>query len=877
MAKQTQKITYLKDYQPSNYLIDTVNLSFNLDDAHTTVRAEVELYKNPAVKAADNTLELAGEELQLNDIKIDNKQLSNNDYTVDAEKLVIAKVPDKFTLSLETIIKPQDNTALSGLYLSNGNYCTQCESHGFRRIIYFLDRPDVMCKFTTTIEADKTRFPVLLSNGNLIDQQDVNSERHKVTWQDPFKKPAYLFALVAGNLEYRQDHFTTQSGRKVDLRIYVEPGKVSRTAHAMQCLQQSMRWDEQTFGREYDLDIFNIVAVSDFNMGAMENKSLNIFNDKYILVDPVTATDQDYDNVITVVGHEYFHNWTGNRVTLRDWFQLSLKEGLTVFREQQFKGDMTSHAVGRIDNVNNLRITQFAEDGGPMSHPVRPASYIEINNFYTATVYSKGAEVVRMINTILGQQGFRKGMDLYFQRHDGQAVTCDDFVKAMEDANNIDLGQFKRWYSQSGTPQLTLTTQYDEQQQIYTVTVKQTCLPTADQTDKQDLHIPLAVSLFTAEGKQLTDTSQVLAVTQASQQFKFENIKQRPIISVLRDFSAPVKVIHEVDINDLVTLMIHDTDGFNQWETAQRLALKIMLPLINDYQQGKSLTLNPAFIKAYAQVLAKTYSDESLRARVLSLPNQRYLGEWMEVIDVDAIYHVHRFVREQLASQLQTQWQAIYDEYHQSAAYEYNQQAVGQRSMKNLCLSYLRLLNSDESRQRCQQQFNTANNMTDKIAALATLSHIDHPARITALETFYEQHHQQPLVLNKWLSIQASSELPDTLRTVEKLLHDPVFDITNPNKVYALIGVFCHNNQVHFHQRDGAGYAFLADRVLELDKLNPQVAARMVSPLIRWRDYDEQRQQLMQQQLERILQLPTLSKDVYELVHKGMNGNIKHK
>jgi aminopeptidase N len=872
---------FLKDYQPSAYLINTTDLRFELDEEVTLVKAKLAIAKNPARGDVQLPLVLDGVNLVLRSIRIDGNPLLNDTFTVDSEKLTIHKVPDEFVLETEVEIKPQENTALEGLYKSSGNFCTQCEAHGFRKITYYLDRPDVMAKFTTTIVADKSRYPVLLSNGNPIAKGDFVNNQHWVTWEDPFKKPCYLFALVAGDLVHIADQFTTQAGRKVDLKIYVEKGNEDKCEHAMSSLKKSMRWDEETFGREYDLAIFMIVAVSDFNMGAMENKGLNIFNTKYIIANHKTGTDLDYEGIEAVVGHEYFHNWTGNRITCRDWFQLSLKEGLTVFRDHEFSADMNSRSVVRIDQVKRLRAMQFLEDAGPLAHPVRPESYIEMNNFYTATVYEKGSEVIRMMHTILGKEGFRRGMDLYFQRHDGQAVTCDDFVKAMEDANTADLGQFRLWYSQAGTPKLEVSTHYDAANKIYELTVKQVCPPTPGQPEKLPMHIPLVLGLLTQEGKELklqlegeaptlASTTRVLAVTKIEQTFRFIDIPEGVVPSLLRGFSAPVKLKYNYTEQELLFLLGHDPDDFNRWEAGQQLASRILLQLVKAHQAGKPMVLNPELPKALHKALANPNLDDALKAQLLVLPSEVELGEMMDVIDADGLVAARRFVRQELAVHLSQEFAQLYQQARTNQAYAFSPKAVGQRSLKNTALAYLMCQEKQELTGLCLQQLKNADNMTDESAALRALANANCAEREEALSSFYQKWQHEALVVDKWFTIQATADLPGTLTKVKQLLDHPAFNIKNPNKVRALIGAFT-GNFAEFHRPDGLGYQFLADQVLRLDGLNPQVAARIVQALTRWRRFDDNRQQLMQKELNRIIQAEKLSNDVYEIVAKSLN------
>ncbi len=865
MAKNaTPKTIYLKDYTPPHFWIDSVNLRFELGEDVTRVVSELDIRRNTAVSGA-NILELHGEKLRLGSIVLDGHALGDNDFSISNDLLWIPGVPDQFTLQIETFIKPQENTSLEGLYKSSGNFCTQCEAEGFRKITYYLDRPDVMARFTTTIVANKNKYPVLLSNGNPVDSGDLDKGMHYVTWEDPFKKPCYLFALVAGNLECVEDHFVTMSGRDVALRIYVEKHNIDKCDHAMLSLKRAMIWDEKKYGREYDLDIYMIVAVDDFNMGAMENKGLNVFNSKFVLAKQETATDVDFINIEGVIGHEYFHNWSGNRVTCRDWFQLTLKEGLTVFRDEQFTADMNSETVKRIDDVNVLRTRQFAEDAGPMSHPIQPDSYVEINNFYTVTVYNKGAEVIRMIHTLLGAKNFRKGMDLYFERHDGEAATTEDFVQAMEAASGYDLKQFRRWYSQAGTPELTVKGAYNSGKQSYSLVVSQS---SKDQSNKP-FHIPLSMGLVDQNGNDVPGTARTLDVTKATQTFEFENITGPVVPSLLRNYSAPVKLQIDLEDTDLAFLMAHDNDKFNRWNSAQQLAVNVLLRMMREFEHGKDMVLDPTFVNSFRQVLMSQDLDKALTARILSLPGEDYLAEFMQVIDVDAIHGVRNFSRFQLASQLQDELLQIYQANH-SADFSLTAAAMGQRSLKNLCLSYLVRLNTPETRAIALKQFREANNMTDQLAALRAIAHIDCEERFEILNAFYAQWQHDALVIDKWFTVQATAALGDTLQRIEELQQHESFDIRVPNRVRSLIGAFSQGNAVSFHNRSGKGYKLLADCVTRLNIINPQIAARLLTPLIQWKRHDDQRQKLMKQYLKQIAGIPDLAKDVYEIVNRGM-------
>jgi aminopeptidase N len=798
---------------------------------------------------------------------------------IDDQTLRIHAVPDYFTLELETRLRPQDNTALEGLYKSKAIFCTQCEAEGFRKIAWFPDRPDVMSRYTTTIIADPNRYPVMLSNGNLEDKGSMDDGRHWVRWADPFPKPSYLFALVAGDLACIEDSFRTRSGRQVKLQIFVEHHNADKCGHAMSALKKAMRWDENVYGREYDLDVYMIVAVDDFNMGAMENKGLNIFNSKYVLARPDTATDTDFANIEAVIAHEYFHNWTGNRVTCRDWFQLSLKEGLTVFRDQEFSSDTFSRPVKRIQDVRTLRTYQFAEDAGPMAHPVRPDSYIEISNFYTVTVYDKGAEVIRMIHTLLGAAGFRKGMDLYFERHDGEAVTTDDFVRAMEDANEIDLSQFRLWYSQAGTPEVHADGEYDEKTRMVTLTLTQRCPATPGQPDKAPLTIPLRVALLDPNGVNLgftldnggdggVVTESVLTLDKQRQTFRFCAVEQRPVLSIGRGFSAPVKISIDRDDDDLAFLLSKESDPFSRWDAAQDLISKIIFRLIERHQNGESLELNGSFIDAFAATLRDGNTEEALIAEALSLPSEGYIADRMEVIDVEAIHAARRAMQRAIAEALEPLLRETYTASSTNEPYRFDPRSAGRRRLKNLCLGYLMALETTHARELCYAQFETADNMTDVLAALGALSHCDCPERQRVLDSFETRWRQDPLVMDKWFALQATSRLPATLAQVRTLMTHKAFDARNPNKIRSLIGAFCHGNPVRFHAVGGEGYRFLTDQVIRIDKENPQIAARLLGSLSRWRKFDPQRRGLMKAALEKILATPGLSKDSFEIASK---------
>lgn len=867
--KQGQPQTiYLKDYCAPAYRVDAVSLVFELGEESTQVTCVANYRRNAGV-AADAPLELYGERLELLALRVNGRTLTADDYALSDTDLRIFSMSALATVEIVTRIYPQKNTSLEGLYQSSGNFCTQCEAQGFRKITYYPDRPDVMSVFTTQILADKAKYPVLLSNGNLTGSGDLPDGRHWARWEDPFHKPAYLFALVAGNLQHVEDHYTTLSGRDVTLRIYTEAHNIDKCDHAMQSLKRAMQWDEQRFGLEYDLDIYMVVAVDDFNMGAMENKGLNVFNSKLVFASPETATDGDYIAIESVIGHEYFHNWTGNRVTCRDWFQLSLKEGLTVFRDQEFTSDLHSRAVKRIEDVRKLRTHQFAEDASPMAHPIRPAAYMEINNFYTMTVYEKGSEVVRMYQTLLGRDGFRNGMDLYFQRHDGQAVTTEDFLAAMADANGADLAQFQRWYDQAGTPEVAVRMEYDAAAKTCTLHVTQSCPATPEAAHKQPFLIPLAVGLLGSEGQDLVGTA-VLKLTEYAQQFSFNDIPEMPVPSLLRGFSAPVRLSYPYTSAELIFLMKHDSDAFNRWDAGQRLAMETILAMLAAQERGEACGLEHDFISAYQAVLTDANLDPALRAEAMTLPSEADIAEVARPCDPEAIHAIRELIYTTLANALRIDLETLYDALNTDGEYTVDALSIGRRSLKNVCLDYLGRVKDEGIHALCHQQYQTAGNMTDALAALAVLNRIQCPERDAALQHFHDRWQHDALVMDKWFAVQAVSPLPETLAEIQTLMQHPLFDLRNPNKVRALIGSFAMRNPLHFHAQDGSGYVFLADNVLQLDAMNPQIASRMVRPLMSWRHYEPVRSGLMKAQLERIQAQQGLSGDVFEIVSKSL-------
>ena len=884
MRDAQPKTIYLDDYQVPEFLIDNTDLDFKLESTSTLVSAELTIRRNPASVERQSALVLHGQDLHLEQVCLDGVELNADQYTVDDETLTIANVPPQFQLTTQCRIEPQNNTSLEGLYRSQRMYCTQCEAEGFRKITYYLDRPDVMSLFTTRITADKSQFPVLLSNGNNIGSGDNEDGSHWTLWQDPFKKPAYLFALVAGDLEFIEDQFTTMNDREVTLRIFVESKDIDKCDHAMASLIHSMKWDEQVYGREYDLDIFNIVAVDDFNMGAMENKSLNIFNTSCVLADPATTTDAGFQRVEAVVAHEYFHNWSGNRVTCRDWFQLSLKEGFTVFRDAEFSSDMGSRTVKRVEDVSLLRTVQFAEDAGPMAHPIRPASFMEISNFYTVTIYEKGAEIVRMIYNLLGVELFRKGSDLYFDRHDGQAATCEDFVKAMEDASAKDLSQFRRWYSQAGTPKLDVAGQYNEAEQTYQLTVKQNCAPTQGQPSKENFHIPLSVALLgeagayalklqgqPADGEQSDNTELVLDITETEQSFVFENIAEKPTPSLLRGFSAPVHLAMDYSRDELIFLMTRDSDGFCRWDAAQQLGVQVLGDLMAQAAKSQAVVVDSRLIEAYRGLLTDDSLDKSMVALMLKLPSEAYLVGLQDKANVQAIHLARTTARVQIAEALEQELWAAYQGNQINQSYAPTANQIAARSLKNSALSYLMLLETPKALGACVKQFDQADNMTDVMAALTALVNSRFGVeKAHALSQFYQRWKNEALVVNQWFMVQACCAVPDTLEHVKSLMKHPAFDIKNPNKVRALVGAFAGQNLLNFHQVDGAGYEFLADQIICLNKLNPQIASRLLGPLSKWKSYDDAAADKMKLALKRIMAEPELSKDVFEVVSKSL-------
>jgi aminopeptidase N len=868
---------YLKDYQPPFFVIEQTHLRFNLFEDHAQVDSRLVVRRNRQQhENFEGPLVLVGQQLELLSITIDGSRLTDDEYVLENDSLTIHNVSDSFELVISTRTEPQNNTELEGLYKSGGMFCTQCEAEGFRRITYYLDRPDVMSIFTTEVIAEKSKYPVLLSNGNAVAHRELEGGRHSVSWHDPHRKPCYLFALVAGDLMVKEDSFTTMNGRKVELKIFVEPQNIDKTDYAMDALKRSMTWDEEKYGREYDLDIFMIVAVDDFNMGAMENKGLNIFNSSCVLANPQTATDVSYQRIEAIVAHEYFHNWSGNRVTCRDWFQLSLKEGFTVYRDSQFTADMNSAAVKRIEDASIMRTVQFAEDAGPMAHPVQPDSYMEISNFYTVTIYEKGSEIVGMIHKLVGDTGFRKGSDLYFDRHDGQAVTINEFVSAMEDANNLSLTQFKRWYKAAGTPVVEVESYYDAVAKTYSLTFKQSC--------EEPFLIPIELGLIGRNGQELNVMlapglinkrgayeQGIFKLTEKEQVLVFADVKEEPVPSLLRDFSAPVKLNYDFSRDQLLFLMQHDRDGFNRWDAGQNLALDVIYQVMQQLAEGNKPEVDVRLITAYRNVLKRDDIDDAMLAKMLLLPSVAYIAETQAVIDIQAINQARSHVLSVLAGALAKDLAALYQKLNVQQDYLPEPKQMAQRGLKNAALSYLLKTDNKEYCDLAIAQFENSDNMTDSMAALASVVNSKHKSQAeVALASFYQKWQAEPLVVNQWLAVQAGSAEYGTIDNIKKLLEHESFDIKNPNKVRSVIGAFAGQSLINFHAPDGAGYKLLADKIILLNRLNPQIASRLVSPLSKWSRYVDSQAQQMKQQLQRIMAEEDLSKDVYEVVSKSL-------
>lgn len=863
-----------EDYKPSDYLIDSINLTIDIHDDYTKVTSTLDVKLNGTADKLP-PLVLDGEGLELKSVLLDHEELKEGQYELNKESLTLYPQSESFAVTTVVHIYPKNNTSLEGLYVAEGVYCTQCEAEGFRKITYFLDRPDVLATYTCTVIADKTAYPVLLSNGNPINESDLEGNRHSVTYHDHVKKPSYLFAAVAGDLAVLEDSFTTMSGREVTLKIFGSPDNIKKSDHAMNCLKAAMKWDEERFGLEYDLDTYFLLIVDFFNMGAMENKGLNIFNSKFVLANEKTATDTDYLGIEAVIGHEYFHNWTGNRVTCRDWFQLSLKEGLTVFRDQEFSSDLGSRAVNRIGNVRIIRGPQFAEDASPMSHPIRPDKVIEMNNFYTLTVYEKGSEVIRMMHTLLGEEKFQRGMKLYFKRHDGTAATCEDFVAAMEDASGIDLQQFRLWYSQSGTPTLKVSSTYHAASQTYELTVEQHTEPTHDQKEKQPLHIPLDIELYAPNGDVIAlqcngkPVSNVLDVKQAKQTFRFEQVKQSPIPSLLREFSAPVKLEYAYSDEELIFLMVHARNEFARWDAGQMLLAKYIRTNVERVQQGQPVELAESVIDAFRGVLLSDNLDAEFVAEMLSLPSHNEVSGWYKRVDVDAIAQVLTSLKTILATELEDEFSATYHTLKQDT-YSIEHAAIGKRTLRNVCLSYLAY--TAQGNALVQKQYAQANNMTDTIAAMTAANQAQLVCRESLMQDYSEKWKHDGLVMDKWFTLQGSNPSPQVLDVIQQAMQHEAFSLKNPNRTRSLIGAFLNANPVNFHAKTGEGYRFAGHILRELNSSNPQVASRLIDPLLKFRLYDEQRQALIKQELEQLKAMDNLARDLFEKVSKALEA-----
>lgn len=865
MRKNTDQQVYLKDYRVPDFLIKTVDLCFEIENSYTLVTSNLVVEKNPQSQSTSNSLLLDGEDLQMISVAINDRHLGEDQYKITDCSLELFNVSEHFKLTIITKIVPSENTALSGLYQSNQMYCTQCEAQGFRRITYFLDRPDVMAVFTTKIYA--RNLPVLLSNGNLVEERVLDDGRKMAKWHDPFKKPSYLFALVAGSLVCVEDFFRTMSGRKITLQMYVEENNRDQCQFALDSLKKAMQWDEQVYSREYDLDRYMIVAVSDFNMGAMENKGLNIFNTRYVLADPSTATDLDYHLIESVIGHEYFHNWTGNRITCRDWFQLSLKEGLTVFREQEFSAAMGSPDVKRIMDVQRLKRLQFPEDASPLAHSVQPQSYLQIDNFYSMTVYEKGAEIIRMLKVMLGHERFLKAMDYYFTHYDGMAITIEDFLFAMEKGGAFDLGKFKQWYYQAGTPEIKITSHYNKEQQVFHLSVEQLSSP---------LEFPMDFALFSHDGKPLliettsSDLKSCLVVRNAKEDYTFKNVSENPVVSLFRNFSAPVLFDYECTDDDLITLIYHDDNGFNRWQAMQNYIKNIFIDCMQKHQKGEAVKIPNEMVVIFRDMLRSSKQDKLLLGQLLSLPSEIEMGEYTVQDDVDAVHYCRNFLMDELARELQDDFQHCYLKEAISGDYQFNHQDWGKRSLRNLCLAYLARLKTNDGLDQVMSHYELATNMSDRIASLVAINDIDCAERTFLLDKFYDTWKTNSLVLDKWFSFQGNSTIPDAIARIKSLSEHPDFVLTNPNRVRSLLNAFI-GNRIHFHELSGNGYRLLSYFVLKLDKMNPQVAAGLVEPFSHWKKYNMTRQNNMRLELEKIVGSASISSNVFEIVNKSLS------
>lgn len=870
MDKNKPEMICLKNYQPSAYLIEHVDCHLTLEPTQTQVRSRLKIYKNQKVSSNNHDLILDGNQLDLLEVKLNDIKLKNDQYTLLNSTLTIPNIHDKtFVVETSCLINPKENTALQGLYLSNDIFCTQCEPEGFRRITYYIDRPDNMATFTTTIVADKDRYPVLLANGDCIDKGDLPNNKHWVKWHDKAKKPSYLFALVAGNLVCQRDQYTTLSGKKVAIHFYIEKGNEHKCQHGIQSLKKAMEWDEKRYQREYDLDTYMIVAINDFNMGAMENKGLNIFNAKCVLADPNVSSDIDYAWIQAVVAHEYFHNWTGNRITCRDWFQLSLKEGLTVFREQQFCQDQMSEVVQRINNVKALWTRQFPEDAGPLAHPVQPESYLEINNFYTMTIYEKGAEVLRMLPWILGEKGYYQGMQYYFEHYDGQAVTIEDLIHAMEKGNQCDLQQFLLWYKQAGTPEVTIEAEFNHHQKQYQLHLSQYCPDTPGQKDKKPMMIPVVIGLMNEQGKPLIE-QKTLILHERKQTFTFNNIHEKPIPSLGREYSAPVKFKYPYTDDELYTLASFDSDGFNRWQAIQSIYHDTIQQQIDAFQQHQIIEIDKPFFNLHAQLLSQKWDDKLLQTQSLSLPTHDEIAVKLAAIDVEGINHAYKQIMQQLAGREDSKLFDIYQSLQRDVKYSYTPEHYGRRSLIRYCLVLLNYLPNAQYQQLAREHYYKADNLTDRLTALFAVNNQMSDIRDELLQTFYRDWHHEAFTLDSWFQIHAYSRLPNSFDEVKQLSRHESFNLKNPNRVRALIGAWSYGLNPNFHRKDGAGYHLLTEFIVKLDDTNSHLAAYLLQPFTQWRRYDKQRQQLMRECLQQIQRKPNLSKDCQELVTKSL-------
>ena len=878
-----KEVIKLSEYKPPPYTIETIDLKFELSATKTVVTTKIVGHGNNHFQDENGPLKLNGESQNLISLELDGVALYRSDFELSDGVLTLDVPTERFELNVTSEINPSNNKALEGLYLSEGIFCTQCEPEGFRRITFFPDRPDILTIYTTTLIANKRDYPILLSNGNLQDAGDLDNERHFVIWHDPFPKPSYLFALVGGKLDCLEDNFVTKSGRSVKLQIFVEPGNKQKCYFAMECVKKAMKWDEDRFDLEYDLDLFMIVAVSHFNMGAMENKGLNIFNSRYILADKLTATDKDFQRIEEIIAHEYFHNWTGNRVTCRDWFQLSLKEGLTVFRDQEYTSDMYSRGVKRIHDVQLLKTIQFPEDASPTSHPVKPGSYVEINNFYTPTVYEKGAEVIRLIHTNVGEKNFQKGMKLYISRHDGKAATCDDFLQAMQDASGEDLSFFERWYTQSGTPELNFVTKHEAKSKRLHVTFIQTNKPTADQINKKPLPLIVEVGLLDQQGKPYplkiegditgVTTSKKLWINKEQTSFTFENIKQPAIPAILRNFSSPIKLLRVPLKEELLVLMRHEHDPYVRWDATQVYAFSLMKEMLGNKDSNNKTEIDSAYEKAISEILLDENIESALKALLIQIPTEREILESIDLIEVNAVHQTRVRLSKILAGKLKSIFEDVYNT-AKSANHldDLSNEAMGNRALANAILKILVQNEDPKSVELAFDQAVNATSMTMVIGGLDALNNIEQPERNEALDHFYKTWQEHPLELDKWFAFYATSILPNTYEDVASLINHPKFDIANPNRVRSLLNNFASNNPLHFHKNDGSGYELISDNVVSIDKFNPQVAARLALPLTRWQKHNDQQRRLMIKSLHKIKSANNLSNDVDEIISKGLIG-----